>query len=145
MTLQPTLHSHRTGRRPRTARRNARPPAVPRSSASMLQLFIACALAMLATNCSSLERLRNIGEQPALDAIQNPTTRAGYKPVQMPMPAPQPAVYNPNSLWRNGSVLLVFGRDGPHLFGSHVSPRFSTFLGFLRGPPPCTATERARG
>ena len=69
----------------------------------MLQLFIACALAMLATNCSSLERLRNIGEQPALDAIQNPTTRAGYKPVQMPMPAPQPAVYNPNSLWRNGS------------------------------------------
>jgi flagellar L-ring protein precursor FlgH len=23
--------------------------------------------------------------------------------VQMPMPAPQPAVYNPNSLWRNGS------------------------------------------
>jgi flagellar L-ring protein precursor FlgH len=27
----------------------------------------------------------------------------GYKPVQMPMPAPQPASYNPNSLWRNGS------------------------------------------
>ena len=27
----------------------------------------------------------------------------GYKPVQMPMPTPQPAVYNPNSLWRNGS------------------------------------------
>jgi flagellar L-ring protein FlgH len=23
--------------------------------------------------------------------------------VQMPMPTPQPAVYNPNSLWRNGS------------------------------------------
>ncbi len=67
------------------------------------QLFIACTLAVLLTNCSSLERLRNIGEQPSLEAIQNPTTRAGYKPVQMPMPAPQPAVYNPNSLWRNGS------------------------------------------
>ncbi|HEX2539144.1 MAG TPA: flagellar basal body L-ring protein FlgH, partial [Pseudolabrys sp.] len=26
-----------------------------------------------------------------------------YKPVQMPMPAAQPASYNPNSLWRNGS------------------------------------------
>ena len=56
-----------------------------------------------ADNCSSLDRLRNIGEQPTLEAIQNPTTRAGYKPVQMPMPAPQPAIYQPNSLWRTGS------------------------------------------
>ena len=53
--------------------------------------------------CSALDRLKNIGEQPALSAIENPTTQPGYKPVQMPMPAPQPAVYNPNSLWRNGS------------------------------------------
>ena len=45
----------------------------------------------------------DVGEQPPLAAIENPTTQAGYKPVQMPMPAPQPAVYNPNSLWRNGS------------------------------------------
>ena len=67
------------------------------------QVFIACSLVLLLTNCSSLERLRNIGEQPNLDAIQNPTTRAGYKPVQMPMPAPQPAIYQPNSLWRTGS------------------------------------------
>ena len=27
----------------------------------------------------------------------------GYRPVQMPMPDPQPATYNPNSLWRTGS------------------------------------------
>ena len=53
--------------------------------------------------CSALDRLKNIGEQPALSAIENPTAQPGYKPVQMPMPAPQPAVYNPNSLWRNGS------------------------------------------
>jgi flagellar L-ring protein precursor FlgH len=66
-------------------------------------VLTAGALALLLSNCSSIERLRNIGEQPRLDAIQNPATRAGYKPVQMPMPAPQPAVYNPNSLWRNGS------------------------------------------
>src|ERR1700719_38250 len=25
------------------------------------------------------------------------------KPVQMPMPEPMPATFNPNSLWRNGS------------------------------------------
>ena len=54
-------------------------------------------------NCSALDRLKNIGEQPSLSAIENPTAQPGYKPVQMPMPAPQPAVFNPNSLWRNGS------------------------------------------
>src|SRR3954470_5715540 len=60
-------------------------------------------LSILLGSCSALDRLKNIGEQPALSAIENPTAKAGYKPVQMPMPAPQPAVFNPNSLWRNGS------------------------------------------
>jgi len=63
----------------------------------------AVALSVLVSGCSSLERLRLIGEPPPLAAIDNPQTHPGYKPVQMPMPAPQPAVYNPNSLWRNGS------------------------------------------
>src|SRR5262249_56487076 len=43
------------------------------------------------------------GDAPPLSAINNPTAAPGYKPVQMPMPAPQPAVYQPNSLWRTGS------------------------------------------
>jgi flagellar L-ring protein precursor FlgH len=60
-------------------------------------------VAALAGGCSAVDRLKNIGEQPKLSAIENPTTQPGYKPVQMPMPTPQPAVYNPNSLWRNGS------------------------------------------
>ena len=63
----------------------------------------AAALSVLVSGCSSLERLRLIGEPPPLAAIDNPQTHPGYKPVQMPMPAPQPAVFNPNSLWRNGS------------------------------------------
>jgi len=57
----------------------------------------------LAGGCSALERLQQIGERPALSRIENPTVKPGYKPVQMPMPTPQPASYNPNSLWRNGS------------------------------------------
>ena len=61
------------------------------------------ALASLACGCSSIDRLRGIGDQPPLTAISNPAAAPGYKPVQMPMPAPQPAVYQPNSLWRNGS------------------------------------------
>jgi flagellar L-ring protein FlgH len=57
----------------------------------------------LAGGCSALDRLAAIGEKPPLSSIDNPTTKPGYKPVQMPMPTPQPASYNPNSLWRNGS------------------------------------------
>ncbi|MGD9845415.1 MAG: flagellar basal body L-ring protein FlgH [Variibacter sp.] len=57
----------------------------------------------LVANCAAIDRLKGIGEQPALSKIDNPAAQVGYKPVQMPMPAPQPAVYNPNSLWRNGS------------------------------------------
>ena len=53
--------------------------------------------------CCRVDRLAQIGEQPPLSAIENPTTQPGYKPVQMPMPTPQPASYSPNSLWRNGS------------------------------------------
>lgn len=60
-------------------------------------------LAALTGGCSSLDRLKNIGEQPALSAIENPVAQPGYKPVQMPMPAVQAASYNSNSLWRNGS------------------------------------------
>jgi flagellar L-ring protein precursor FlgH len=60
-------------------------------------------LGYLAAGCAALERLRLTGEQPSLSKIDNPTTQAGYKPVQMPMPTPQPASYSPNSLWRSGS------------------------------------------
>src|SRR5215475_8951689 len=56
-----------------------------------------------ASGCSSIDRLSQIGEQPKLSAIENPTSQPGYKPVQMPMPKPEVASYNPNSLWRNGS------------------------------------------
>jgi flagellar L-ring protein precursor FlgH len=64
---------------------------------------VACALSSLLCGCAALDRLTQIGEQPKLAEIQNPTARPGYKPVQMPMPTPQPATYNPNSLWRSGS------------------------------------------
>jgi flagellar L-ring protein precursor FlgH len=57
----------------------------------------------LAGGCSSIDRLSQIGEQPKLSSIENPTTQPGYKPVQMPMPKPELVSYNPNSLWRNGS------------------------------------------
>jgi len=54
--------------------------------------------------CNTAERLANVGREPGLDPIQNPTQRAGYQPVSLPMPEPeanQPA--GANSLWRSGS------------------------------------------
>src|ERR1043166_8224820 len=80
----------------------------------------AVAIVLLATllgGCSAIDRLKNIGEKPTLSAIENPTAQPGYKPVQMPMPTPQSAVYNPNSLWRNGSRALFIERRGTHIAG----------------------------
>ena len=56
-----------------------------------------------ASGCSAINRLSQIGEQPKLTSIDNPTTQPGYKPVSMPMPKPETVSYSPNSLWRNGS------------------------------------------
>jgi len=64
---------------------------------------LAAMTASLLSGCAALDRIKDIGQQPSLSAVDNPTTKPGYKPVQMPMPAAQPASYNPNSLWRNGS------------------------------------------
>lgn len=66
-------------------------------------LALAALLATGLGGCSSIDRLASIGEKPALTAIENPTTQPGYKPVQMPMPKPEVASYNANSLWRSGS------------------------------------------
>jgi flagellar L-ring protein FlgH len=53
--------------------------------------------------CGSLDRLSNVGRAPTLSPIEDPTAQAGYKPVQMAMPAPEQVSYASNSLWRQGS------------------------------------------
>lgn len=61
------------------------------------------ALVMLATSsltaCSSVDRLKNVGEAPQQSSIQNPTQQANYKPVSMPMPAERIVTKQANSLW----------------------------------------------
>jgi flagellar L-ring protein precursor FlgH len=69
----------------------------------MRRAVLAALAASLLNGCAAFDRIKMIGQQPTLSAVDNPTARPGYKPVQMPMPAAQPASYNPNSLWRNGS------------------------------------------
>jgi flagellar L-ring protein precursor FlgH len=77
-----------------------RPRHYPKAAAQIAALLV---LGTSLTGCAAFERLRFIGDAPPLTAISNPAAQPGYKPVQMPMPAPQPAVYQPNSLWRTGS------------------------------------------
>jgi len=79
------------------------------SSSRIVRLGALFAIVCLAGGCSAVDRLSQIGEQPKLTAIENPTAQPGYKPVQMPMPKPEVASYNANSLWRNGS--RAFFRD----------------------------------
>jgi len=69
------------------------------------------------TGCAALsDRIKQLGEPPALSPVDNPTAKPGYKPVQMPMPTPQPVVYNPNSLWRSGSRAF-FNDQRAHVVG----------------------------
>src|SRR5271169_6569767 len=88
-------------------RNGAVAPLVKVMSMNVIKLtrhaVLAALTATLLCSCAAIDRIKNIGQQPALSSVDNPTTRPGYKPVQMPMPAAQPASYNPNSLWRNGS------------------------------------------
>lgn len=66
--------------------------------------FLVLGLATLVlANCSAVDRVAGIGEQPNLSAIENPTAQPGYRPVSMPMPEPIVATYSPNSLWRSGA------------------------------------------
>jgi flagellar L-ring protein precursor FlgH len=63
------------------------------------------AIALLSTSlaaCGTADKLAQIGKEPPLSAIQDPTTQIGYQPVQMPMPSPTLAQYSPNSLWQSG-------------------------------------------
>jgi flagellar L-ring protein FlgH len=73
---------------------------------SLRSRFSFAAVALVATalsGCAYLDRLATVGDSPKLAAVDNPTAAKGYKPVNMPMPEPMPATFNPNSLWRNGS------------------------------------------
>ncbi|MFH5925186.1 flagellar basal body L-ring protein FlgH [Roseomonas xinghualingensis] len=67
-------------------------------------------LPLLLAHCGSAERLSRIGRAPAMAPIADPTRGPDYRPVSMPMPAPQDARnLSANSLWRPGS--RTFLRD----------------------------------
>jgi flagellar L-ring protein precursor FlgH len=68
-----------------------------------ITLVFLSATSLALSGCTTIDRLDAVGEKPNLSAIKNPTTLAGYRPVQMPMPEPSPARHEANSLWKPGS------------------------------------------
>ena len=66
---------------------------------NMLKLAAALAFTALLAGCSTMDNLASVGQAPKLTAIADPTAQAGYRPVQMPMPEPVVASYQPNSLF----------------------------------------------
>lgn len=67
------------------------------------RLLLGSVLIAAVSGCHTLTRLTEIGDYPDLSEIANPQAAPGYRPVHMPMPAPQPLDNNPNSLWRPGA------------------------------------------
>ena len=68
---------------------------------NLFKLTLGLALASMVTGCATFDRLKSVGETPRLSAIEDPTASAGYRPVNMPMPEPVVASYQPNSLFSN--------------------------------------------
>ncbi|TDQ84381.1 flagellar L-ring protein precursor FlgH [Dongia mobilis] len=66
--------------------------------------LLALALALPLAGCGNLiDRVSEIGKEPSMDPIENPTQQVGYQPVSLPMPAPMQDIRQPASLWRQGS------------------------------------------
>lgn len=73
------------------------------------QAALVTVLAGVTASCNVISRLADVGSEPQLTQIQNPTAAPNYRPVSMPTPAPRLAAANPNSLWRAGA--RAFFRD----------------------------------
>ena len=67
----------------------------------LIKTIAALGLFTLLGGCATMDKLSSIGEAPKLSAITDPTVQPGYQPVSMPMPAPEQAYYQPNSLFSN--------------------------------------------
>ncbi len=75
-----------------------------RSIGEIRRLAVIGLLGASAAGCSNMvDQVAQINKPPYLSSIENPTAVAGYRPVSMPMPEPEPPVFSSNSLWRSGA------------------------------------------
>jgi flagellar L-ring protein FlgH len=73
-------------------------------SPSVSRFALLAGIVVLVSGCNTLTRLSEVGAEPRMSGITNPTQAPGYRPVNLPMPAPQAAANNPNSLWQPGAT-----------------------------------------
>jgi len=64
-----------------------------------ITLLVTLLAGLMLSGCGASERLAEVGKAPAMSTIENPTTRADYRAVSMPMPPPQDTRREKNSLW----------------------------------------------
>ena len=70
----------------------------------IIALGVVAFLLPLLSACGNIStRLSEVGREPELSDLKNPTAQPGYRPVSMPTPPAEQAVLNPNSLWRPGA------------------------------------------
>ncbi len=61
-------------------------------------------LALTLTGCGdTLDRLANLGDQPALTKLHDPTKDPGYTPVTMPVPTSRQEIRTAGSIWEPGA------------------------------------------
>ncbi len=83
---------------------NSRPHKISRFQRHRaLKLASVCLAVISVSGCQLFTRLSEVGDAPLMSQIQNPVTRPNYRPVSLPMPAPEVVEDNPNSLWRSGA------------------------------------------
>lgn len=68
----------------------------------VLVIAAATLLLMSLPGCANFKRLSHIGQPPPLTPMGRDQQRA-KEPVTLPMPSPDSAMYEPNSLWRSGA------------------------------------------
>lgn len=67
------------------------------------QALLITSLMIGLSGCNLAEKLSQVGDPPDMSQIQDPTLVSGYRPVTMPMPAPESPSHNGSSLWQTGS------------------------------------------
>lgn len=78
---------------------------------SRLRYAFFLSLALVLSACSgTLDKIEQVGKQPPMSTIQNPTVQPDYEPLTWPLPeTPPPSVKHANSLWQPGA--RAFFRD----------------------------------
>jgi flagellar L-ring protein precursor FlgH len=72
-------------------------------------IFLTSVALLSLAACNAFDRISDIGDEPKLSSIEDPTHKDGYVPVRMPMPPPSLSERQPNSLWETGG--RAFFRD----------------------------------